>query len=91
MFKEIGMDFDELSELYKTNPEKFKELRQQMLDKLIMSSDNPERARAMQWELDQRMDQQPNDYASLIYFQERMHESLLKLRDALNTANGKEL
>ena len=84
MFDEVGKDFDEMHKLYKEDPEEFERLRKQILDQVIESSKDPKRSRAMQLELDQRLNQQPNNYARMIYIQKRMHDSLLKLREALN-------
>ncbi len=83
-----GMSFDEFSKLYKENPEEFHIHRKGMLDKTIESSRNPQRYRAMQWEIDQRLDQQPNDIARMVYINKRMHDSLAKLRDVLNEVVG---
>lgn len=88
MFDDIGMDFDKLSKLYKEDPEEFYRLREQMLSNAIEASSDVKRAKAMQWDIDQRLKKQPNDYARLVYIQERMHESLAKLRDALNEVVG---
>ncbi|WP_371194104.1 DUF3135 domain-containing protein [Glaciecola sp. SC05] len=83
------LDFDYLSKLYQTDPEKFEELRAKEIEALIesASSKSQTRLRGLQFQIDaQREIHKNSSLGACIAISKMMHESFEELRFHLNEA-----
>lgn len=87
-----NLDFDYLSKLYKTDPEKFEELRVKEIEKMIdgASAQNKKRLKGLQFQIDaKRKIHADSPMGSCIAISKMMQESFGNLRFHLNQALGK--
>lgn len=89
-----NLDFDYLSKLYETDPEKFEELRVKEIEKLIESAPDTSknRLRGIQFQIDaKRKIHENSPIGACIAISNMMHESFENLRIHLNKAvNNKD-
>ena len=86
------LDFDKLSKLFKTDPEKFEEFRKREIEKVIQSA--PERTqkrlRGIQFQVDAKREIHKNaPYKACMEISNMMHDSFDELRNYLNELSGK--
>jgi hypothetical protein len=82
-----NLDFDYLTKLYQTDPEKFEEIRQQEIEKLISktSERQQKRLRGVQFQIDAKREiHKHSPVGSCIAISKMMHESFEELRFHLN-------
>lgn len=85
----INLDFDYLSQLYQTDPEKFEALRLQEIENVINSAPekSQKRLRGIQFQIDStRSIHKNSSMGACIAISNMMHESFTKLRFHLNSA-----
>jgi len=90
-YMSINLDFDYLSELYKTDPEKFEELRSQEIENVIKSAreKDQKRLRGLQFRIDATREiHAKSPMGACIAISKMMHESFEEMRFNLNQATG---
>lgn len=82
--------FDELMQLAKTDPEGLEALRTRLVEELIASApaNYQRRLRGLQFRIDMERLRAHSPMAACIRISNMMHESLDRLRDALNQARA---
>jgi len=88
-----NFDFDYLSKLYQTDPEKFEEFRKQEIDKIIESAPDKSKKRlqGLQFQIDAKREIHKNSsLGACIAISKMMHESFENLRYHLNQAVNKK-
>lgn len=86
-----NLDFDYLSNLYKTDPEKFEAIRTQEIENVISQAGDKEqkRLRGLQFQIDsQREIHKHSAMGACIAISQMMHESFEELRFQLNLATN---
>lgn len=91
--EDFELKFDELAELYRTDPQAFEEKRKEMLeDNLVkICGDCPEklaRCRAMQWRIDQELSRYKNPVAKYNKMVEMFWKQFSEFQVSLNTLQG---
>jgi hypothetical protein len=88
-----NLDFDYLSKLYQTDPEKFEELRAQEIAKVIdgASAEKQARLKGLQFQIDAKRNiHKDSPMGACIAISKMMHESFEDLRFHLNKATNKQ-
>lgn len=88
-----NLDFDYLSNLYKTDPKKFEEVRAQEIDKVIQSASPKiqKRLTGLQFQIDAKREiHKDSPMGSCMAISKMMHESFSTLRHHLNDFTGKQ-
>nr|WP_168711033.1 DUF3135 domain-containing protein [Ningiella ruwaisensis] len=87
-----NLDFDHLSELYKTDPQAFEQLRKREIEKLISKAPekSQRRLRGLQFQIDaKRQINKDKPYRAYMEISKMMHESFNKLNHELNQFCGR--
>ena len=88
-----NLDFDYLSKLYKTNPEKFEELRAKKIEKVIQgaSGQAQKRLRGLQFQIDAKRNiHKDSPVGACMAISKMMHKSFESLRFHLNQLADKK-
>lgn len=85
--------FDELARIAKDDPEKYEEIREQLVNELIESApaESQRRLRGLQFQVEMERRRSKSAMGSCIAISKMMHDSLYTLGQTLNSATGKEV
>ncbi len=88
---EGNIDFDYLSELFKTDPVKFEQVRREKIDKMIQSASesSQRRLKGLQFQIDAKREiYKHKPFVSCMEISKLMHSSFEKMRYELNKCVG---
>jgi hypothetical protein len=86
-----NIDFDHLSELFKTDPEKFERVRREKIEQMIQSASesSQRRLRGLQFQIDAKREiYKHKPFVSCMEISKMMHSSFEKMRYELNKCAG---